>query len=292
MRQLVDFESGGRRLFFTSSGRLDDCVMLYEGSSYDALCAGVERRVPFAKQLSEHGGKLVRRDEIKPDRFLCPLLPADPRDVMVSSFGNTHRYLNGGLISDKAVDWFYKGIGDTLQTTGEPVRLPMQTYGGGIEVEYAIAYVADKNGNLAQVGYTLALDLSDVELRKRHPNLAPISKLMNTVLAKELILSDEIPKRSLANCMITKSGACKWAADGVLGRDNMKFTVQYLQDILIRDRRFPPFSVHYILIGAAISTHKGGYAMTHGDSITAHSNRDDLYIECDYEEETVIFSCC
>lgn len=292
MQQLVDFESGGRRHFFTSNGQCDELVMLYDGSSYDALRSGMEHRATFVEQLKNYDGKLTRRDEIKPDRYLPPLRPADYRDVMVSSFGNTHRYLNVDLASDKAIDWFYKGSGNSLQTSGEPIQLPLQTCGGGIEVEYVIVCIADKNGLIAPVGYTLGLDLSDVELRKRQPNLASISKLMNTVVARQLVLSDEIPKQSLVNCTIMRDGACKWAADGTLGRDNMKFTITYLQDILARDRQFPPFSVHYILVGAAISTHKGGYAMSHGDNIIVHSHAEDICIETKYEEEAVMLSCC
>lgn len=297
MKSLIDCTiNGNRSVILQKKHCSEECVYLIKNtSSYDLLCKSIEQDISISSLMDKLPDiKRIQQENIKTNIYNIPMKPADDRNVFVSSFGRTHNTLNGLPAGNRELDWFFKGNGTTLRTTGERIILPMQSFSGGIEVEYVLVIIITNNGRPKVVGYTIANDFSDVGMRKIHPNLANLSKLMSTGIGHELILTDKIPEHSKVVCKVVREGSDIWRKESVLGFENMKHTQSQLMDILFGSDllKSPVYSVHYLLLGASISTDKAGVELRHGDTIIIETIEDELLLHNSYEEEAVIYSCC
>lgn len=222
-----------------------------------------------------------------------PLMPEDFTKVCVSAFGNTHMLINGQQAQQRNIDWYIKGHGNSVITNHDIIRFPLQGYGGGIEIEYALILMTDKEGRPRIIGYTLANDFSDVEMRHRYPHLSNFSKLTYTCICPTMVISEKIPDTSSVTCnIVDRNDNVRLSVEGLLGSKNMCYTTECLMKFLFSSETFllPPFSVYYMLLGAAISSDKAGLELQHGDNIIASCN--ELTLTNVYEDEGVTLSCC
>ncbi|MDT7459950.1 hypothetical protein [Citrobacter koseri] len=297
MKTLIDCIAYGIQsvILIDDNIRDGDVLLVKEVSSYELFCKSIELKIPILLYIEKYTNVIkIKYNAIKIDSYNIPARPFDDRSVSVSSFGRTHNVLNGIRSENNNLDWFFKGNGSSLKTTGERIILPMQSVSGGIEIEYALVVIITPDCRPKIVGYTISDDFSDVGLRRRHPNLANLSKLMPTGIGHQLILIDTIPEYSEVICKIIRGGMNVWQGEGVLGGRNMKFTQKQLVDILFQNDAFKlqPYSIHYVLLGASISTDKAGFTLCHGDHIVTEIVNDGLFLENIYEEEAIIYSCC
>ncbi|WP_130236024.1 MULTISPECIES: hypothetical protein [unclassified Escherichia] len=297
MKSLIDCTINGNRFVILQKEYFDkkDVYLIKNISSYGLLRKSIEHNMSIPSIVDKLPNvRRIQQEDIKNNIYNVPVKPVDDRNVFVSSFGRTHDMINGLPARNRELDWFFKGNGSTLRTTGERITLPMQSFSGGIEVEYVLVIIITNNGRPKIVGYTIANDFSDVGMRKKYPNLANLSKLMTTGIGHKLILTDKIPAYSKVVCKVVREGLNIWQKESALGFENMSFPQNKLMDILFNNDllKSPPYSVHYLLLGASISTDKAGFELRHGDNIIIESIEDDLLLNNPYEEEAVIYSCC
>lgn len=221
-----------------------------------------------------------------------PFKPTLDVNCMVSGFGYTHRWVNGTAAAEHAApDWYYKGTGKGLVTQLQSITSPCHASGAGIEIEYACVYVIDSGGSPHYMGYTLAVDFSDPVLRHSHPSLAGLSKLRNTAVSHELVMA-EPPASSNVQCSVIRHGNPVWEKQSRLGLDQLLFAKSELEQLLFRhDELCEPGMVHYVLLGASLSTDRDGFELQHGDVIQAKSEVDDLLVSNRFEDDAVRCSC-
>ncbi|HBF28126.1 hypothetical protein [Rhizobium sp.] len=299
MKKLIDCTiDGTRSVLLREAGASDGKHTLISNISSHELLQYILKNNMSIHQFACNIADVRRVDikDIKISRYHAPLKPENDELAIVSAFGNTHFEINGHPTQSKELDWFFKGNGRTVITSGDTIRLPGYAYGGGLEIEFALVLMAGQNGIPAAIGYVLANDFSDVEMRRRHPNLANISKLSSTIMSNQMIIGHDIPLSTNVRCCVVRDGnAAAFTTEGSLGQNAMKYPTQYLIDTIFQnsDLRMPPFSVHYLLLGAAISTNKAGFELQHNDIIRADCiDEVDLFLENRYEDEAVISACC
>jgi hypothetical protein len=104
---------------------------------------------------------------------------------------------DGGSIG-AAPEWFYKGNGTVLRTTGDVLEVPGYAEDGGDEAEVAGVYVVDAEGRPRRIGMAAGNEFSDHKFEKRnYLNLAG-SKLRTCGLGPELVIDpafDLVPGR-------------------------------------------------------------------------------------------------
>ncbi|WP_248801065.1 hypothetical protein [Pseudomonas sp. MWU13-2105] len=225
-------------------------------------------------------------------RPVIPLKPSEPRDCCVSGFGYTHTHVNAVKAPTReAPDWYYKGNGNSLVVAQEIVTTPFHACSAGFEVEYICVYVIDHLRNPRYCGYTLAFDFSDPDLRHRHPSLAGLSKLRQTVVCPELVLGD-LPQQTTVSSSVIRKGEVAWKKSSQLGSAQLNISKPELETMLFQhDTLCEPGTVHFVLLGAAISSDRDGFQLKDGDLITACSDLDSLEISVSYEDEAVRCSC-
>lgn len=224
--------------------------------------------------------------------FNIPLRPAQDALCMVSGFGYTHRSVNGVLMPERSSpDWYYKGNGKGLVAASQPIKSPYHASGAGIEIEYACVYLIDECRNPRYIGYTLAVDFSDPVLRHTQPGLAGLSKLRNTALCHELVVAE--PQRcSKVRSSIVRRGTTVWDKESLLGLDQMRFAKSELETLLFQHEELcEPGTVHYVLLGASLSTDRDTFELQHGDLIQVTSQEDRLHLSNTFEDEVVRQSC-
>lgn len=217
-----------------------------------------------------------------------PALPHDFCHCMVSSFGHTYSAGNDSGSALRSLDWFFKGNGSSLITSGQPLVSPNYAFSGGIEVEHACVYIIDRDRHPHYVGYTLANDFSDPLLRHTIPSLANMSKLRVTVLGGELVM-DKIPQSSQIKVQVFRGSEVVWNKNGLIGQKHMSYQIDELEDLLFqhKDLCIPGF-VHYVLVGAALSSDKECVKLCSGDLIKINSEIDKIelvntYIQSDQQ---------
>lgn len=271
-------------------------VIVPDRSSYDLvrtiLADGDDLEHALSNLLQAKGSA---RSNLNIERYYPPIKPPDDRDAIVTAFGNTHVRVNGKPSDFRELDWFYKGNGYTLVADGEPISLSSDGYGGGIEIEYALVFMISSRGLPEVVGYVLANDFSDVEMRHRHPNLANLSKLAQTGIGRQLAVAKDIPANLMVKCDILRgNGGEKWASQGESGQGAVRYSTQYLTNLIFSNSaiNLVPFTVYYVLLGAVISSNKAGIELSHGDVISARSLNDGISISNRYQDEVVALACC
>lgn len=224
--------------------------------------------------------------------YQIPMKPRQDVQCMVSGFGYTHRFVNGTAAAEHAApDWYYKGNGKGLVTQLQSIKSPYHASGAGVEIEYACVYVIDANATARYIGYTLAVDFSDPVLRHSHPSLAGLSKLRNTAVSHELVMA-EPPRTSIVQGSVVRQGKVVWEKQSRLGLEQLLFAKSELEELLFRNEELcEPGMVHYVLLGASLSTDRDGFELQHGDIIQALSEADGLLVSNRFEDDAVRFSC-
>ena len=171
---------------------------------------------------------------------------------------------DGGRIG-AAPEWFYKGNGTVLRTTGDVLDVPGYAEDGGDEAEVAGVYVVDAEGRPRRIGMAAGNEFSDHKFEKRnYLNLAG-SKLRTCGLGPELVIDpafDLVPGR----VSVARAGQTIWQRAIATGEREMCHTVANIEHHHFKfevHRR--PGDVHVHYYGAHTLSFADGVRLEDGD---------------------------
>ena len=171
---------------------------------------------------------------------------------------------DGGRIG-AAPEWFYKGNGTVLRTTGDVLEVPGYAEDGGDEAEVAGVYVVDAEGRPRRIGMAAGNEFSDHKFEKRnYLNLAG-SKLRTCGLGPELVIDpafDLVPGR----VSVARAGQTIWQRAIATGEREMCHTVANIEHHHFKfeaHRRPGDLHVHYY--GAHTLSFADGVRLEDGD---------------------------
>ena len=171
---------------------------------------------------------------------------------------------DGGRIG-AAPEWFYKGNGTVLRTTGDVLDVPGYAEDGGDEAEVAGVYVVDAEGRPRRIGMAAGNEFSDHKFEKRnYLNLAG-SKLRTCGLGPELVIDpafDLVPGR----VSVARAGQTIWQRAIATGEREMCHTVANIEHHHFKfeaHRRPGDLHVHYY--GAHTLSFADGVRLEDGD---------------------------
>jgi len=171
---------------------------------------------------------------------------------------------DGGRIG-AAPEWFYKGNGTVLRTTGDVLDVPGYAEDGGDEAEVAGVYVVDAEGRPRRIGMAAGNEFSDHKFEKRnYLNLAG-SKLRTCGLGPELAIDpafDLVPGR----VSVERAGQTIWQRAIATGEREMCHTVANIEHHHFKfeaHRRPGDLHVHYY--GAHTLSFADGVRLEDGD---------------------------
>ena len=171
---------------------------------------------------------------------------------------------DGGRIG-AAPEWFYKGNGTVLRTTGDVLDVPGYAEDGGDEAEVAGVYVVDAEGRPRRIGMAAGNEFSDHTFEKRnYLNLAG-SKLRTCGLGPELVIDpafDLVPGR----VSVERAGQTIWQRAIATGEREMCHTVANIEHHHFKfeaHRRPGDLHVHYY--GAHTLSFADGVRLEDGD---------------------------
>ena len=171
---------------------------------------------------------------------------------------------DGGRIG-AAPEWFYKGNGTVLRTTGDVLEVPGYAEDGGDEAEVAGVYVVDAEGRPRRIGMAAGNEFSDHKFEKRnYLNLAG-SKLRTCGLAPELVIDpafDLVPGR----VSVARAGQTIWQRAIATGEREMCHTVANIEHHHFKfEAHRRPGDVHVHYYGAHTLSFADGVRLEDGD---------------------------
>jgi hypothetical protein len=228
--------------------------------------------------------------------LLTPIDHPDPAHVLVSGTGLTHlgsaegrdkmhkaaaagqltdsmRMFLAGMEGGKpapgeagaAPEWFFKGDGDILVASGEPLQRPAFAGDGGEEPEIAGIYVIGPDGAPVRLGFALGNEFSDHVTERQNYLLLAHSKLRQAALGPELLLGS-LPEDIRGTSRILRGGQASWEKPFLSGEANMSHSIANLEHHHFRYWQFRrPGDVHVHFFGTATLSFSDGVEAQEGD---------------------------
>jgi hypothetical protein len=167
-----------------------------------------------------------------------------------------------------APEWFYKGNGMILRTTGEVLQVPGYAEDGGEEAEVAGVYLIDSGGVPRRLGMAVGNEFSDHIFEKQnYLNLAG-SKLRTCALGPELIVDpdfDTVPGRA----SVERLGRIIWERDIATGEREMCHSITNIEHHHFKfEAHRRPGDVHVHYYGAHSLSFADGVRLEDGDVMT------------------------
>jgi hypothetical protein len=227
---------------------------LAEGRDLTALLAGAQEVTVPAEAL----------DQVS---FRPPLLPEHPGDAMVGGFMQTHN-VKVDADTPSQPNWFLKGLGDVLRTSGEDLRAPAGAVALTEEAEIVLVYVTAADGTPRYVGHTFGNDLTDIGRFRRHRGHLSYAKLCDAAVAPWLFLG-EPPRHVTGRVTVERDGVTRYRGEFTTGTKALHYGLDaIMSELFAHDALLSPGRVHYVYVGADRSSFHGGYRMTDGDRVT------------------------
>ncbi|MCZ7458932.1 FAH family protein [Streptomyces sp. WMMC940] len=217
--------------------------------------------------LPDAGTVAVPAHERHSVSFRPPLLPDSPGDAMVGGFMQTHN-VKVDAETPAQPNWFLKGLGDVLRTSGEELRAPASSVALTEEAEVVLVYVTGDDRTPRYVGYGFGNDLTDIGRFRRHRGHLSYAKLCDAAVAPWLFLG-EPPCHVTGHVRIERDGEPAWHGDFTTGTKALHYGLDdIVQGLFAFDALLAPGRVHYVYIGADRSSFHGGFRMADGDRVT------------------------
>lgn len=244
----------GEPLHVTPLGNLDLGKLLVEGGDVAALLAAAETVTVPASE----------RDAVS---FRPPLLPDHLGDAMVGGFMQTHN-VKVDADTPSQPNWFLKGLGEVLKTSGEELRAPVDSVALTEEAEIVLVYVTDDDHRPRYVGHTFGNDLTDIGRFRRHRGHLSYAKLCDAAVAPWLFLG-EPPRHVTGHVTIERDGEPCWRGRFTTGTQALHYGLDdIMSELFSYDALLTPGRVHYVYIGADRSSFHDGHRMADGDRVT------------------------
>lgn len=229
-------------------------------------------------------------------RLLCPIDHADPRAVMVTGTGLTHKAsaenrqkMHQAQTNNQITDsirmyqwgeeggkpekgkigvqpeWFYKGNGTVLKAINEPLLLPNFGNDGGEEPEIAAIYLNDQVGNPYRIGFTTGNEFSDHVMEKKNYLYLAHSKIRTCSLGPELVITDSFLDIS-GEVSIIRNGQIIWQKGVKTGEENMAHSLENLEYHHFKHPNHRlPHDVHIHFFGTGAFSFGDGLRLEEGD---------------------------
>ena len=162
-------------------------------------------------------------------------------------------------------EWFYKGHGESIVATGEPLNLPAFAEDGGEEPEIAGIYIIDPKGQPHRLGYVLANEFSDHVIERENYLWLAHSKLRQAALGPELRLG-ALPDHISGVSRIRRDGAILFEQPFLSGEANMSHSLANLEYHHFKYAGFRrPGDLHVHFFGTATLSFSAGVRTQAGD---------------------------
>jgi hypothetical protein len=162
-------------------------------------------------------------------------------------------------------EWFYKGDGRCLMTTGTPLTMPDFALDGGEEPEIAGVYVIDPKGNPCRIGFVLANEFSDHVMESASYLYIAASKLRQCAVSPALLVGD-LPDKVEGRTRIRRGKDILWESSFRTGEMHMTHSLANLEHHHFRHEQFRrPGDLHLHLFGTAIFSFGAGVETKEGD---------------------------
>jgi hypothetical protein len=148
-------------------------------------------------------------------------------------------------------EWFYKGDGTSIVSTGTALEIPAFALDGGEEPEIAGVYLIDAQGVPVRLGFCLANEFSDHVTERENYLWLAHSKLRQAALGPELRLG-ALPADVHGTSRIYRGDRLLWEKPFLTGETNMAHTIANLEHHHFKYALFRrPGDVHVHFFGTA-----------------------------------------
>ena len=235
----------------------------------------------------EHAGETTDSytDVLAAGRLLPPIDHADPAHCYVTGTGLTHlgsadtrdamhKKIGGDVdtLSDSMKmfrmgveggkpqagttgvqpEWFYKGDGSIVRTTGADIAMPAFALDGGEEPEIAGLYLIGPDGAPCRGGYAIGNEFSDHLTERQNYLYLAHSKLRNCAVGPALLVGELPDHVAGTSRVIGVDGAIRWSKPFLSGEQNMSHTIANLEYHHFKYPLFQrPGAVHIHFFGTA-----------------------------------------
>lgn len=198
---------------------------------------------------------------------LTHLGSADARDAMHKKIGGDVETLSdsmkmfrlgveGGKPADGQIgaqpEWFYKGDGSVVSSSGQALRMPDFALDGGEEPEIAGLYVIGDDGVPYRLGFAIGNEFSDHITERQNYLYLAHSKLRACGLGPALLVGDLPAHVTGTSRIIDQKGQVRWEKAFVSGEQNMSHTIANLEYHHFKYGLFTrPGDVHVHFFGTA-----------------------------------------
>jgi hypothetical protein len=292
IRSLVQFSDEGMR----GLAAIDTQGKAWRIQASSTLALATEAlalRVTLADLAEARRGEAIDLAEVM---LLVPIDHPDPAHVLVSGTGLTHlgsaegrdkmhkaaaagqltdsmRMFLAGMEAGKPADgeagaapeWFYKGDGDILVASGQPLQRPCFAGDGSEEPEIAGIYIVGADGAPVRLGFALGNEFSDHVTERQNYLLLAHSKLREAGLGPELLLGP-LPDDVRGASRILRGGQPIWEQPFLSGEANMSHSIANLEHHHFRYWQFcRPGDLHVHFFGTATLSFSDGIEVQEGD---------------------------
>jgi hypothetical protein len=265
----VLFEASYQQEPYVGLGDPEDSVLtLYPAAGLDlpaeVLAAGGDAAALTAALTAGRTPVRAAAGEVS---FRPPLLPSSPGDALVSGFMATHN-VKADSGAPAQPNWFFKGLGDVLKVSGEPLRVPGQALAVTEEAEVVLVYIGDADGVPRYAGYTFGNDLTDIGRFRAHNGHLSYAKLCDAGIAPWLFLGTP-PAHVTGHVTIERAGTTAWQGTFITGAKALHYGLRDITAELFSYASLRhPGRVHYVYLGADRSSFHSGFSTADRDRIT------------------------
>lgn len=300
MLRLVQFRDEGGELRVAAC---DDAgaahVVKGVATTYELAQAAIAAGIGLAEQVERNGrGDAVDLDAALAEaRVGLPVTHPDPAHLIVAGTGLTHlgsadgrdKMHKAAQAAEKPTDtmrmflmgveggkpaqgqtgvqpeWFYKGDGSALVSTGTDLVSPAFAEDGGEEPELAGIYLIGPDGTPFRLGFCLANEFSDHVTEKQNYLWLAHSKLRQAALGPELYVGS-LPDHVEGVSRIRRGDAVIFEKPFLSGEANMSHTIANLEHHHFKYDLFRrPGDVHVHFFGTATLSFSEGMKTEPGD---------------------------
>jgi hypothetical protein len=299
---LVQFttEAGDRRI-----GTLDNnTIRVIDGysSTLELAKAAIKRGAKLADLVTSALGSTTETYDAvaKSGRLLAPIDHADPAHCYVTGTGLTHlgsadtrdamhKKIGGDVesLSDSMKmfrmgveggkpqageagvqpEWFYKGDGSIVRTSGQDLEMPGFSLDGGEEPEIAGLYVIGDDGQSYRVGFAIGNEFSDHVTERQNYLYLAHSKLRNCAIGPALLVGELPAHVQGVSRILDAQGKVRWEKAFVSGEQNMSHTIANLEHHHFKYGLFNrPGDVHIHFFGTATLSFADNVSVKPGES--------------------------
>ncbi|WP_332877865.1 AraD1 family protein [Massilia sp. S19_KUP03_FR1] len=164
-------------------------------------------------------------------------------------------------------EWFYKGDGSIVRTTGATIPMPAFALDGGEEPEIAGLYLVGPDGAPCRVGYAIGNEFSDHVTERQNYLYLAHSKLRNCAVGPALLVGELPAHVAGTSRIIGVDGAVRWEKPFLSGEQNMSHTIANLEHHHFKYPLFQrPGDVHIHFFGTATLSFADNISVQSGEA--------------------------